>query len=86
MTWKQLYRHFEEHEFESGINFRQMERFIMNNKGRISGKATWVLVVLYHDASTHFSLKKYFTNKILILQRNYSNHIYIYKLLFIRIL
>jgi len=57
MTWKRPYRHFEEHEFESGLNFRQMESLIMNNKGRISGKATRVRVAMYHDASTHFSLK-----------------------------
>lgn len=57
MTWKRHYRHFEEHEFESGINFRQMERFITNNEERISGKATWIRVAMYHDASIHFFFK-----------------------------
>jgi hypothetical protein len=40
MTWKRHYQHFEKHEFESGKNFRQMEKFIMTNEERISGKAT----------------------------------------------
>jgi len=57
MIWKGPYRHFEEYEIESGMNFRQMERCIMNNKGRLSGKASCVRVAMYHDASTHFSLK-----------------------------
>jgi len=57
MTWKRHYWQFEEHEFESGINFRQMERFIMTNEGRISVKATWVRVAMCHDASIHFFLK-----------------------------
>jgi len=57
MTWKRLYRHFEKHECENSITFRQMERFIMTSGGRISGKATCVRVAMYHVASIHFSLK-----------------------------
>jgi hypothetical protein len=57
MTWKRHYRKFEEHEFESGINYRQLERFIITNEGRISGKAAWVRVAMYYDVSIHFSLK-----------------------------
>jgi hypothetical protein len=57
MTWKRHYPHVEEHEFESGKNFRQMDRIIMTNDGRISGRATWVRVAMYHDAFILFFWK-----------------------------
>lgn len=66
MNWKRHQRHFEEHEFESDINLRQTERFIMTSEGGISGKASWVRVSMYLMRLYTSTGKQYFTNKTLI--------------------